>query len=172
MLQWNMRTENRTRVISFTGIINMKALLIFILLITSTAHAGYSDNAAKAALRFNKWYIAQYVAEKFPITDNAEIDKYVTSDTLKKLRHAQDPRFADDEFYDADFFLKSQDIEKDWAKNVTVVSSEYDPVCTNIYVSFGKKEEYTVIDCMVKEKGIWKVQSVSRQEILRNENIK
>ncbi|MGX5107408.1 DUF3828 domain-containing protein [Enterobacter cloacae] len=150
----------------------MKAILISILLITTSVHAGYSDNAAKTALRFNKWYIAQYAADKFPITDGTEIDKYVTSDTLKKLRHAQDPRFADDEFYDADFFLKAQDIGEDWAEHVTVVSSEYDPVCTNIYVSFGKNELYTVIDCMVKEKGVWKVQSVSRQEILRNENLK
>jgi len=150
----------------------MKAALIFILLLTSAAHAEDSDNAAKTALRFNKWYISQYAANNFPIMDNAKIEEYVTADTMKKLRHAQDPRFADDEFYDADFFLKAQDIEEDWAENVTVVSSEYDPVCTNIYVSFGKNQEYTVIDCMVKETGIWKVQSVSRQEILRNENLK
>ncbi|HEO9145869.1 MULTISPECIES: DUF3828 domain-containing protein [Enterobacter] len=150
----------------------MKIIPILSLLITCSACAGYSDNAAKAALNFNKWYIAQYTANKFPITDNAEINKYVTASTMKKLRHAQDPRFADEEFYDADFFLKSQDIEEDWADNVTVVSSEYDPVCTNIYVSFGKKEEYTVIDCMVKEKGIWKIQSVSGQAIQRNEHLK
>ncbi|MGG7522075.1 DUF3828 domain-containing protein [bacterium BS0013] len=150
----------------------MKIIPILSLLITYSACAGYSDNAAKAALNFNKWYIAQYAENKFPITDNPEINKYVTASTMKKLRHAQDPRFADEEFYDADFFLKSQDIEEDWADNVTVVSSEYDPVCTNIYVSFGKKEEYTVIDCMVKEKGIWKIQSVSGQAIQRNEHLK
>lgn len=141
----------------------MKRFFILILMMACSVHAENSESAAQAALKFNKWYVSQYAADKSPITDNAEIDKYVAAETMKKLRHAQDPRFADAEFYDADFFLKSQDIDDDWVNNVTVVSSEYDPVCTNIYVSFGTKGAHTVIDCMIKEKGTWKVQSVVRR---------
>ena len=150
----------------------MKKIIIIAALITCSAQAKYSDTASQAALKFNKWYLAQVTAERYPITDGAEIEKYVTVETLKRLRHAQDPRLADDEFYDADFFLKSQDIGKDWTKHLSVIASEYDPICTNVYVSFGEKNNHTVIDCMVKEKGVWKVHSVARQEISENELLK
>lgn len=150
----------------------MKKIMLIALFFLHSAQAEDSEKASQAALKFNKWYVAQVAMDRFPITDNPEIDKYVTADTMNKLRHAQDPRFADDEFYDADFFLKSQDIGDDWVGNVSVVASEYDPVCTNIYVTFGVKVENTVIDCMVEEKGVWKVQSVARADISRNEVLK
>ncbi len=150
----------------------MKKIMLIALFFMHSAQAEYSEKASQTALEFNKWYVAQVAMDHFPITDSPEIEKYVTVDTMKKLRHAQDPRYADDEFYDADFFLKSQDIGDDWVKNVSVIASEYDPVCTNIYVTFGAKEYYTVIDCMVEEKGVWKVQSVAGKEISRNEVLK
>lgn len=150
----------------------MKKIILIALFFMHSAQAEDTEKASQAALKFNKWYIGQVAKDHFPITDNPEIDKYVTADTMKKLRHAQDPRFADDEFYDADFFLKSQDIGDDWVGNVSVVASEYDPVCTNIYVTFGAKEDNTVVDCMVEEKGVWKVQSVAREKISRNEVLK
>lgn len=37
----------------------------------------------------------------------------LTSDTMKKLRYAQDPKYADNEFYDADSFIKAQYIGDD-----------------------------------------------------------
>ena len=150
----------------------MKKIMLIALFFMHSAQAEYSEKASQTALEFNKWYVAQVAMDHFPITDSPEIEKYVTVDTMKKLRHAQDPRYADDEFYDADFFLKSQDIGDDWVKNVSVIASEYDPVCTNIYVTFGAKEDNTVIDCMVEEKGVWKVQSVARKEISRNDVLK
>jgi hypothetical protein len=151
---------------SSTGIIEMKKIILLAIMLVGVAHAELDPTGTgepqRTALKFNKWYISQVIKDAFPITDSHEIDKYVTTDTLKKLRHAQDPRYADDEFYDADFFLKAQDIADDWPQNIKIISSDYDPVCTQVYVLFnGKDWKHTVIDCMVKENGIWKVQSVA-----------
>nr|WP_276519562.1 hypothetical protein [Enterobacter hormaechei] len=37
-----------------------------------------------------------------------------------------------------------------------------------VYISFGKKRDHTVIDCMVKEDGVWKVESVASMNISDN----
>lgn len=137
---------------------------LFVLLFFSvTVMAGTSEPEFRA-VEFNKWYINQINADRYPITDGHEIDEYVTAETLKKLRHAQDPKFADEKFYDADMFTKSNYIGEDWADFVAVVAGDTDPVCMNVYIAFGKKKEHTVIDCMVKEDGIWKVQSVAARD--------
>lgn len=137
--------------------------LIVLLFLSATVHAGVNDPESQA-LEFNKWYINQINTDRNPITEGHEIDKYVTTETLKKLRHADDPKFADAEFYDADIFTKSQYIGDDWADFVTVVAGDTDPVCVNVYIEFGKKKKHTVIDCMVKEDGFWKVQSVAARD--------
>jgi hypothetical protein len=150
----------------------MIRVLILLFFISSPAFA-VSDinNAAKVALEFNKWYLQQIEKDIYPLlrSGSPEMDEYVTAETLKKLHRAVN---SDDEFYDADFFTRSQDIGADWPKNVTVVSSDLDPVCLNVYVSYGKDISHTVIDCMVKEKGKWKIQSVALQAIVPNENLK
>lgn len=145
----------------------MKNALVLLLLFSCSALAN-TDDPVQQAIAFNKWYVNQINNDAFPITDNREIDKYVTASTMKKLRHAQDPRYADEEFYDADIFLKAQDIGDDWPDNVTAVAGDSDPVCVNVYIAFGKKQDHLVIDCMVKENGNWKVQSVASVKFWRN----
>ena len=68
-------------------------------------------------------------------------------------------------------FIKAQDYSEDW-RQIEIVSSDYDPVCMQVYVSFGTNKAHTVIDCMVQEGGAWKVQSVARQDILPNISLK
>lgn len=68
-------------------------------------------------------------------------------------------------------FIKSQSFDDGW-QQIEIVSPDLDPVCLQVYVSFGAKQDHTIIDCMVKENGIWKVQSVAGQEILRNVSLK
>ena len=60
--------------------------------------------------------------------------------------------------------MKSQYIGEDWAENVAIDSYDSDPVCLNVNITFGKKTQHTVIDCMVKEDGIWKIQSVAARD--------
>ena len=141
---------------------------LFILLLGSCSALAHQNDPVQQAVNFNKWYVNQISKDAFPITDSREIDKFVTASTMKKLRHAQDPNYADDDFYDADIFLKAQDIGDDWPSNVAAIAGDTDPVCVNVYIAFGKKLEHIVIDCMVKENGAWKVQSVARVEFSRN----
>ncbi|EAW1173101.1 DUF3828 domain-containing protein [Salmonella enterica subsp. enterica] len=116
--------------------------LFLLLLISVSATAGdpgISLQPEKNALEFNRWYIDLFTNPKAEPLDSKEIEKYVSSDTLKKLRAtSEQERKSGDELYDADFFLKAQDYMEDWPSNVTVISSEYDPVCLNVWVAFGK----------------------------------
>ena len=96
----------------------MKSTLLLCCLFSFSAMAGHSDPIERA-VKFNSWYVNQINKDVFPITDGNEIDKYVTASTMKKLRHAQDPRYADEEFYEADIFLKAQYVGDDWPQNVT-----------------------------------------------------
>lgn len=158
-------TEGVILPLKSTGMINMKALSLVLLLISSSVLAdSYPvDQARHQALIFNKWYIKQISQSKYPITDGHEIDKYVATDTLKKLRH---PNVDGEEDYGPDFFLRAQDYDNDWPDNVNVIQSDFDPVCTNVYVAFGKAKKHVVVDCMIKESGTWKIQSVTNLDIM------
>ncbi|MFP2238512.1 DUF3828 domain-containing protein [Pseudescherichia vulneris] len=144
----------------------MYKILIALLLTPAIASAADDfDTATKQAIEFNKWYLQQISLDKYPLTDSHNIDKYVSSSTLKKLRAAEG---NDNEYYDADYFTRSQYIGDDWLQNVTVVASDYEPVCFNVYVSYGKNKKHTISDCMVKENGTWKVDRVTDLDIHSN----
>lgn len=133
---------------------------------------------AEAALEFNRWYLGHFSnidqhpvgkeMRKYVPLDGHEIERYVTADTLKKVRSSDTQTRAivkstgqDFTYADEDFFTKTEDILSDWPGNVTVISADYDPVCATVYVALGKEKDYIVADCMVLEKGVWKVQSVA-----------
>ncbi len=147
----------------------MKKILLLLCMLSPIVNASQSS-PAKQAEEFNKWYVGQIAKDIYPIITGREIDKYVTASTMKKLRHTQEPGYGEesDVFYDADLFLKAQDIRDDWLLNVTAIAVDTDPVCVNVYIAFGKKQDHIVIDCMVKENGDWKVQSVANVEFSRN----
>lgn len=147
----------------------MKKILILLCMLSSAVIAK-QPGPVDRAVEFNKWYVSQIAKDIYPIMDGKEIDKFVTASTMKKLRHTQDPGYGEesDVFYDADLFLKAQDIRDDWPTNVVAIAVDTDPVCVNVYIAFGKKQDHVVIDCIVKENGSWKVQSVSAAQYTRN----
>ncbi|KAA1148367.1 DUF3828 domain-containing protein [Citrobacter portucalensis] len=162
----------RHRLINYSGTIDMKLLIFTSLLICTSAFATVSPTGPEAAaLKFNHWYIAQLLKEKNPLTDYAGLKPYVTTSTIAALKksNAADPNTED--VPDSDMFIKAQDYSEDW-RQIKIVSSDYDPVCMQVYVSFGTNKAHTVIDCMVQEGGAWKVQSVARQDILPNISLK
>lgn len=147
----------------------MKKILLLLCMVSAVANAK-PLGPAEQAVKFNKWYVSQIAKDIYPILDGNEIDKFVTASTMKKLRHTQDPGYGEesDVFYDADLFLKAQDIRDDWSANVAAIAVDSDPVCVNVYIAFGKKQEHVVVDCMAKENGAWKVQSVTAAQYTRN----
>ena len=147
----------------------MKKILLLLCMVSAVANAK-PLGPAEQAVKFNKWYVSQIAKDIYPILDGNEIDKFVTASTMKKLRHTQDPGYGEesDVCYDADLFLKAQDIRDDWSANVAAIAVDSDPVCVNVYIAFGKKQEHVVVDCMAKENGAWKVQSVTAAQYTRN----
>ncbi|EJP5808342.1 DUF3828 domain-containing protein [Cronobacter sakazakii] len=142
-------------------------LLITAALCSTTAVASdetLEQKPQQAALNFNRWYISGFQNTHQDLLDSKQIRHYVTKTTLEKLRRA---RPNENEFYDADFFIKAQDILPDGTSHIVITDVEYDPVCTQVYVSFGQNPAHGVIDCMVKEAGIWKVQSVARVPVAK-----
>lgn len=153
----------------FTGTINMKSLLAIVLLwpLVSLAAANDVPAPVTAAVQFNQWYIAQIARGKAPLTDYAGLSRYVTADTLQKLKAqaALDPNVYD--VPDVDMFIKAQSVGDDW-QQIAAVASDVDAACNNVYIAFGKKQDHIVIDCMVKEGNAWKVQSVANVAFSRN----
>lgn len=150
----------------------MKKIIITGLLISSSTFASVSPTGPEAtALKFNHWYIAQLLLGREPLTDYRGLEPYVTANTIAALKASNSADPETEDVPDADMFIKAQDFFDDW-RQITVVSSDFDPVCYQVYVSFGVKQKHTVIDCMVKENDVWKVQSVAGHEILRNVNLK
>ncbi|EPN9365864.1 DUF3828 domain-containing protein [Cronobacter muytjensii] len=147
----------------------MKSLLAIVLLwpLVSLAAANDVPAPVTAAVQFNQWYIAQIARGKAPLTDYAGLSRYVTADTLQKLKAqaALDPNVYD--VQDVDMFIKAQSVGDDW-QQIAAVASDVDAACNNVYIAFGKKQDHIVIDCMVKEGNAWKVQSVANVAFSRN----
>ena len=136
----------------------MKRLILFAFLFSSFAMAGIIP-ADTQALKFNAWYIKQISHNIIPVADEpTALEPYVIIDTLNKLKQA----YRSNEL-EEDYFLKVQDFaDKVWSKHISIDLIIADPICTNVYLTFGTGESsQKVIDCMVEEKGVWKIKSVT-----------
>ena len=152
----------------FTGMTDMKKIILAILLLPTLASAAQKlPPEVSAALQFNKWYISQIIIGKEPLKNYEALRPYVTRETISKLK-AMDKLDSDEyDVPDVDMFIKAQGYEDDWGI-VSARALDYDAACMQVYISFGKKRDHTVIDCMVKEDGVWKVESVASMNISDN----
>ena len=136
----------------------MKRLILFTFLFSSFAMAEIVP-ADMQALKFNAWYIKQITHNIIPVADNpTALEPFVSIDTLNELKQA----YMNNEL-EEDYFLKVQDFaNEDWSKHISIDLIIADPICTNVYLTFGTGESsQKVIDCMVEEKGVWKIKSVT-----------
>ena len=88
------------------------------------------------------------------------MNEYVASGTIAAIKEMYSGDSNEKDMPDADMFIKSQDWDEDWDQ-ITVLHSDFDAVCTNVYVAFGQKQDHVVADCLVQEKGKWKVRSAT-----------
>lgn len=135
----------------------MKTLSLIALFIPLLASASGPE---ETAVKFNQWYMGQLQQDKTPLTDFNGLAPYVTKKTIDDLKAMYTGDSEDKDVPDADMFIKAQDFNTDW-NNVSVISSELDPVCTHVYVAFGNDKKHVVADCFVLENGTWKIQSVT-----------
>lgn len=139
----------------------MKRLIFLTLLVAGSALANDdAHDASTQAVKFNKWYISQIINDVYPITDIQLLKPYVDIDTLNTLESSY---LNDAEESGSDYFLKVQNFEdNNWKDNVSVKLAYPDPICMNVYVKLGTgKDSKQIIDCMVKQDGIWKVKYVT-----------
>ena len=138
----------------------MKALFFFLFALSPFAVADSISPPWMAALKFNQWYIAQLDQNKPPVLNPDIMNNYVAAETIAAIKEMYSGDSNEKDMPDADMFIKSQDWDEDW-NQITVLHSDFDAVCTNVYIAFGKKQDHVVADCLVEEKGKWKVRSAT-----------
>lgn len=139
----------------------MKKLAMTVMLISPPVFAAYHPTAPEsAALKFNEWYMTQLIADTSPLDSVDRLQPYVTADTFNALKTLYSGDSNGKDMPDADPFIKAQDVGRDW-NQLNVLMSDADPVCTNIYIAFGKMQKHVVADCMIEEAGKWKVRSAT-----------
>ena len=142
-----------------SGMINETTLLLLFAL-SPLAAAENIYAPGQAALKFNQWYIAQLDQNKPPVLNPDIMNEYVASGTIAAIKEMYSGDSNDKDMPDADMFIKAQDWDDDW-NQITVLHSDFDAVCTNVYVAFGKKQDHVIADCLVEEQGKWKVRSAT-----------
>lgn len=138
----------------------MKTGLLFLILLSPLSFAETLYEPDVTALKFNQWYIAQMNQNNPPVLDPDSLHDYVASGTIAAIKELYSGDSNEKDMPDADMFIKSQDWDEDWDQ-IKVLYSDFDAVCTNVYVAFGKKQDHVVADCLVQENGKWKVRSAT-----------
>ena len=138
----------------------MKMLYFLLFILPPLANAASIYEPAHTALKFNEWYITQLNQDRPPVLNPETMMNYVSSETIAAIKEMYSGDSNEKDMPDADMFIKSQDWDDDW-NVITVLYSDFDAVCTNVYVAFGKKKDHVVADCLVQEKGKWKVRSAT-----------
>ncbi|MFZ5272625.1 MULTISPECIES: DUF3828 domain-containing protein [Enterobacter] len=138
----------------------MKTLFFLLFALSPFAVADNIYALGQAALKFNQWYIAQLDQNKPPVLNPDIMNNYVAAETIAAIKEMYSGDSNEKDMPDADMFIKSQDWDEDWDQ-ITVLHSDFDAVCTNVYIAFGKKQDHVVADCLVQEKGVWKVRSAT-----------
>lgn len=141
-------------------IMSSKPLFFLLFILSSLAGAETTYAPGLVALKFNQWYIAQLDQNKPPVPNPDIMNEYVASGTIAAIKEMYSGDSNDKDMPDADMFIKAQDWDDDW-NQITVLHSDFDAVCTNVYVAFGKKQDHVIADCLVKEQGKWKVRSAT-----------
>ncbi|QWZ47821.1 DUF3828 domain-containing protein [Enterobacter bugandensis] len=134
---------------------------VFFLLALSPLAVAESANApGLAALKFNQWYMAQLNEDKPPVLNPDIMNEYVASGTINAIKEMYSGESNEKDMPDTDMFIKSQDWDEDW-NQITILHSDFDAVCTTVYIAFGKKQDHVVADCLIEEQGKWKVRSAT-----------
>jgi hypothetical protein len=116
-----------------------------------------------AAVAFYKWYVTELNADRYPVQRQRAKIRQKVSQRLGRWLYSKD---AED--YGADYFLSAQDWDPDWAKSVTAKSESPQQGSTaKLRVSFKYSENFgnhQVLVKMVKEAGVWKIDTVDPVE--------
>lgn len=119
-----------------------------------------ADKIAEArATDFYRWYVALLANDKIAIDDPQHYADYVSS----ALRRTVKRLMASPDGLDADYFIKAQDFEDDWASRIAarVTARSAKRVKVIVTLGDGTTSPWPLDVSMVLEDGRWKVAEVS-----------
>lgn len=135
----------------------LSILALCALVFSHIAFASGAQDAPEArASAFYTWYIKTGSKPTFPLLDNA-IFEYVAKDTVNRLRSD----YRHNKLPDADYFLKVQDEdEQDWLNHIATHPVVMLGDVTVVPVTFGSKDQVSILVFMRKVGGAWKITKV------------
>ena len=137
---------------------------VVLLLLATFAAAQESGTAGKpeSVIRdFYGWYVKAVLANRDPFTgDSAKLKQYVTTRFIKQIQ-----KLRDDEELSFDPFLHAQDLDKAWAKNITVATPTMsgDSASANVELKGTEMGSRKLAVKLRQEGGAWKIDQVDER---------
>ncbi len=148
--------KNKSRLLKF-------ALLLFVTGSVGASIAKAADTPEQRAKSFYEWYLKGIIANKNPRDEKIMFQKSVS----KRLsRWVYSPAYEE---YGADYFIDAQDFDENWkvATTKAVIKGNKATLKVLLAAPKGKKSLFkqTLAIKMVKEGGIWRIDSVNNREL-------
>lgn len=139
-------------------------LLAVLLSGTALAQSKTPETSAK---EFYKWYLTELNATREPRDNKMEMPKYVSKRLYKWL---SSEAYVE---YGADYIIDGQDYNEDWVKGITTTkavikgnTATFKIMLTPPKGSQNVDWKHTLSLKLVKENGIWKIDSVNNRALL------
>ena len=106
---------------------------------------------------FYRWYVQTVDANRSPMMDEpAKLKRYATAGMLRRI-----DKLMKDQELGADPFLQAQDVDKGWARNITISNSKIagDVATANVELK-GSEMGHKLAVTLRQESGAWKIDKV------------
>ena len=139
------------------------AAVVSLLLVTSSSaqESGAAGKPESVIRDFYAWYIKAVLANRDPFTDDsAKLKQYATARFLKQIQ-----KLRDDEELSFDPFLHAQDLDKAWAKNITVATPTVsgESATANVELKGPEMGSHKLAVKLRQEGGAWKIDKVDER---------
>ena len=146
-----------------TKLLRVSLLLLFVLAGVDSAFAKNAPTPEQAAQNFYKWYLRELNASKNPFDQKQKMLQSV-SKRLRKWIYSK----AYEE-YGADYFIDAQDFDNKWSVTTSkaVIKENNATLKVTLATPNAKKSDWkqTLLVKMVKENGVWKIDSVNERKL-------
>ena len=144
-------------------------LVIVVSMSFFSASVAAQSTPEKAAKDFYKWYFTELNASREPIRQSKP--KMLKAISSRLARWAYSPAYSE---YGADYFIDAQDYDEDWANGVSSTAAVIKGSVATLNIilypkkgstsGFGKR---TLKLKMVREVGLWKIDSVNNRKLTK-----
>lgn len=141
----------------------LHAALLIAFLGPSTAQAqetGGSTKPESVIREFYQWYVQAVLADRSPMNDRAKLKQYASVGMLRRIDKAVK---ADELGFDP--FLHAQDLDKAWAKNITVSKPKIagEVATADVELKGPEMGTHKLALTLRQEGGAWKIDKVDQR---------